>query len=204
MLPPRGANDYTQSANDRYRVLAPVAVYPLKTVATVGMQRTGYVHVTGVPIDNRWFHQIESVDDDGNPVTVNVPFSVEEIMKRVNAKLCDIWDHMGWAPQEIVGVGVFRFATEFNGWRYESSGGLTGVTEPAWPAELDATVLDGTATWTCRRCVRRKWGGIASAIPANARNRLLTDRQITVTWTAFKNVLQNLIEQRQLADGDLD
>jgi hypothetical protein len=32
----------------------------------------------------------------------------------------------------------------------------------------------------------------------------LQDRQITVTWTAFKNVMQHLIEQRQLADGDLD
>jgi hypothetical protein len=134
MLPPRGANDYTQSANERYRVLAPVAVYPLKTVATVGMQRTGYVHVTGVPERPSWAN-----------------LTTEQLMKKLNARLCDIW-----------------------------------------------TNADGTMK------ERRMWAGIASAIPANARNRLLTDRQITVTWTAFKNVLQNLIEQRQLADGDLD
>jgi hypothetical protein len=134
MLPPRGATDYTQSANERYRVLAPVAVYPLKTVATVGMQRTGYVHVTGVPERPAWAN-----------------LTTEQLMAKLNGKLCAFWE--------------------------DAQGNLVE---------------------------RRKWAGLASAIPANARNRLLNERQITVTWTAFKNVLQNLIEQRQLADGDLD
>jgi hypothetical protein len=134
MLPPRGASDYTQSANPRYRVLAPVAVYPLKTVATVGMQRTGYVHVTGVPERPAWANLTQ-----------------EQLMAKLNGKLCQVWEN------------------------------------------VDGTLRE-----------RRIWAGIASQIPANARNRLLNDRQITVTWTAFKNVLQNLIELRQLADGDLD
>jgi hypothetical protein len=134
MLPPRGASNYDASANPRYRVLAPVAVYPLKTVAEIGMQRTGYVHVTGVPERPAWAN-----------------LTTEQLMAKLNGKLCDIW--------------------------HDAQGNLVE---------------------------RRKWAGLASAIPANARNRLLQDRQITVTWTAFKNVMQHLIEQRQLADGDLD
>jgi hypothetical protein len=134
MLPPRGATDFTQSANERYRVLAPVAVYPLKTPASVGLQRTGFVHVTGVPVRASWAN-----------------LTTEQIMQRVNARLCEVWENAD---------GTFR--------------------------------------------ERRKWAGIAATIPQGTRNRLLSERQITVTWTQFKNFLQNLIEQRALADGDFD
>jgi hypothetical protein len=36
-----------------------------------------------------------------------------------------------------------------NGYRYQASAGTTGTTEPTWPNELNATVTDGTVTWTC-------------------------------------------------------
>lgn len=75
MLPPRGAGDYSTSANTKWRVLAPVAVYPLKTVATVGMQNTGYVHVTGVPTPQAW-----------------AEWSEERILQRINAILCEAWE----------------------------------------------------------------------------------------------------------------
>lgn len=51
---------------------------------------------------------------------------------------------------------------------------------------------------------KRLWVGLGSLVPVNARNRLLTDRQITVTWTQFKNFIQNVRDQRALADSDLD
>jgi hypothetical protein len=51
MLPPRGATDFSASANPKYRVLSPVAVYARKTLDTVTMPCTGYVHVTAVPGD---------------------------------------------------------------------------------------------------------------------------------------------------------
>ena len=42
-------------------------------------------------------------------------------------------------------------ATEDTGYRYEcTTAGTTGETEPAWPTEVDATVSDGTVTWTCK------------------------------------------------------
>lgn len=134
MLPPRGASDYSTSANPKWRVLAPVAVYPLKTVDVVGMPNTGYVHVTGVPERPAWEN-----------------LTTDELMQRLSSKLCDVWEG---AAGEMV--------------------------------------------------ERRKWAGLASAVPASARNRLLQDRQITVTWTQFKNVMRHLIELRALADADFD
>jgi len=72
MLCPRGAPDFTEGEfHGRYRQLAIVAVYPRKFSAEVGMQRTGYIHVTGVPFPARW-----------------TGLSTEEIMRRVNGKLC--------------------------------------------------------------------------------------------------------------------
>jgi len=38
-----------------------------------------------------------------------------------------------------------------NGWRYQcTTGGTSAAGEPTWPTTLDATVVDGTVTWTCR------------------------------------------------------
>jgi hypothetical protein len=128
MLPPRGATDYSQEFHGSYRVLTIVAVYPMKDVPVVGMPRTGYVHVTGVPTPAGWS-----------------ALTNEEIQRRLNSRLC--------------------------------RGRLNGE----------------------RRC----WGGIAAAIPAGARNALRIDRQVTVTWTQFKNFLQQLDEARALTDDDL-
>jgi len=55
MLPARGAADYSQSAHPKWRVLAIVTVYyPVKATPVIGMQRTGYVHVTGIPMPAGW------------------------------------------------------------------------------------------------------------------------------------------------------
>lgn len=51
---------------------------------------------------------------------------------------------------------------------------------------------------------KRAWAGVASRVPAGARNNLLTNRQITVTWTAFKGFLRNLDELRDFADADIE
>lgn len=75
MLPPRGAADYSESAHPKWRVLAPVAVYTLRQPAVIGMPRTGYIHVTGVPIPPAWSGLTE-----------------EEIVAKLNAKLCAVYD----------------------------------------------------------------------------------------------------------------
>lgn len=50
---------------------------------------------------------------------------------------------------------------------------------------------------------RKKFGAVLSSIPTNVRNRLLSDRQITVTWTQVKNYIKHIRENRQITDGDL-
>jgi hypothetical protein len=59
MLPPRGTDFTVEMGNNHYRVLSPVAVYlPRKVVETVGMQHTGYLHVTGFPDNHPSFRQV--------------------------------------------------------------------------------------------------------------------------------------------------
>jgi hypothetical protein len=55
MLPPRGAADYSESAHPKWRVLAVVDVHwPMRETDVIGMPRTGYVHVTGMPFPVTW------------------------------------------------------------------------------------------------------------------------------------------------------
>lgn len=50
MLPPRGAGDWSQAKIGSWRVGTVVAAYAHKgSLPAVGMPRTGYVHVTGIP-----------------------------------------------------------------------------------------------------------------------------------------------------------
>jgi hypothetical protein len=77
MLPPRGAADFSESANIRYRVLAPVAVYvPRKVTAVVAMPRTGYLHVAGFPDNHNSFRQVNR----------------ERRQRRLNEVLCEFWE----------------------------------------------------------------------------------------------------------------
>ena len=47
--------------------------------------------------------------------------------------------------------------TTQNGFYYRATvGGATGATEPTWPTTLDATVVDGTATWLAIRAYRQR------------------------------------------------
>jgi hypothetical protein len=60
MLPPRGAGDYSESAHPKWRVLSVVDVhYPMRVTDVIGMPRTGYVHVTGVPFMVTWATKTE-------------------------------------------------------------------------------------------------------------------------------------------------
>jgi hypothetical protein len=134
MLPPRGAPDFSTSANSKYRVLTPVAVYWLKTVDTIGMPNTGYIHVTGVPRPQAWSE-----------------WSDEQVIARCNTILCRVWEN------------------------------------------AEGQVIE-----------RRIWAGDASVLSAGVRNTLRNNRQITVTWTQFKNVLKNLVTAANLADADIN
>lgn len=50
---------------------------------------------------------------------------------------------------------------------------------------------------------RKKFAAVLSDLPANVRNRLQSDQQITVTWTQVKNYIKHIRENRQLTDGDV-
>lgn len=49
---------------------------------------------------------------------------------------------------------------------------------------------------------RRRWRVLLDDMPANLRNRLRDDRQITVTWTKAKPFLKNHVEDRLIDDTD--
>lgn len=50
MLPVRGDTDFSRERHGSYQVLAPVAVYSRKNPSSVNLQRTGFLHVTDVPV----------------------------------------------------------------------------------------------------------------------------------------------------------
>lgn len=50
---------------------------------------------------------------------------------------------------------------------------------------------------------RRKFALLASSVPTAMRNRLMADRQITVTWTQAKNYVRHVRENRLITDADL-
>ena len=89
---------------------------------------------------------------------------------------------------------------------------VTGVPTPAgWASLTSEEVRARLNAILCRiwenvdgsQRERRLWGGVATSIPQAKRNALLTDRQISVTWTQFKNAIQNLSTSQNLADADL-
>lgn len=136
MLPPRGAADYSQSAHSKWRVLAPVAVYyPRKVIAEIGMPRTGYVHVTDIPMPQGW-----------------ALLTADEIQARLSNRLCAVW--------------------------YQA---------------------DGLSSRE-----KRIWCGDSAQIALAARNALRTNRQLTVTWTQFKQAIRNRVDDRALIDSDLN
>jgi hypothetical protein len=52
MLPPRGDADYSRSSHSKMPVLSPVCVYQMHAIEIVSAPRTGYLHVTGCPVDS--------------------------------------------------------------------------------------------------------------------------------------------------------
>lgn len=72
---------------------------------------------------------------------------------------------------------------------------------------LDSDVEIGTFTEGQRAIIgyyrRKRFNAVLSSIPTNIRNRLQSDRQITVTWTQVKSYIKNLRANAQLSDADL-
>ena len=59
-----------------------------------------------------------------------------------------------WAASTIYTAGNRRLPTVANGFSYVATvGGTSGSTQPVWPTERLATVVDGTVTWQCRGLV---------------------------------------------------
>ena len=61
-----------------------------------------------------------------------------------------------WASGTIYPTNTRRLPTVPTGFSYvATTGGTSGSTEPVWPTERLATVVDGTVTWQCRGLVYR-------------------------------------------------
>ena len=58
---------------------------------------------------------------------------------------------VAWVGGQARDLGYLAVPTVANGRYYEvTTAGTTGITEPTWPTTVGTTVVDGTATWTCR------------------------------------------------------
>lgn len=134
MLPPRGAADFTLSANPKWRVLSIVAVYPRKKVDVVAMPNTGYIHVADVPTPRGWG-----------------VLATDELMRRLNAALADAAEDQ---EQRLV--------------------------------------------------AKRRWAGEASLLPLEAREKLRSDRQVTISWATFTGAVRDVTNARSLRDVSLD
>lgn len=51
--------------------------------------------------------------------------------------------------------------------------------------------------------LRRIWGIDVQSVPVAARNKLLADRYITVTWLQAKSYIKNKVTATNLSDGDV-
>lgn len=65
----------------------------------------------------------------------------------------------------------------------------------------DNVTLEGEVLTKARAS---RWGFRASDIPAGARNQLLSNRHITLTWTQARSILRDNILDRYITDSDLD
>ena len=55
-----------------------------------------------------------------------------------------------WGASAAYSLDAVVESTTRNGYRYRCTvAGQSGTTQPTWPTTLDATVTDGTVTWTC-------------------------------------------------------
>lgn len=55
-----------------------------------------------------------------------------------------------WRANELVALGEYFRPGKSTGYAYQVSvGGTTGAREPSWPTTLGATVVSGSATFTC-------------------------------------------------------
>lgn len=152
MLPPRGATDFSESANPTYRVLAPVAVYvPRRDIRAVHQNATGYLHVTDVP---------QIIPDE---VTTRIHFESEneKITAQLNARLCDTWTEISAVHMERTEVTIEK----------------------------------------------RRWCGDPSGLTIREANTLLAERQITITWDHFCEILKRREPyegQRPVTSTDID
>lgn len=101
-----------------------------------------------------------------------------------------------WEPNQAYESGALVRPSTLDGqtgFEYESSGGQSdGDTEPEWPAELNATVEDGSITWTAKEL------SLGS----------LRERISTATWpdvTGFTIENESVIDEpgRQIASAQI-
>lgn len=63
-----------------------------------------------------------------------------------------------WAPSTALTAGEFIMSKDGHDFEYEvTTAGTTGTTEPVWPTTADATVTDGTVTYTARTRRTVRW-----------------------------------------------
>lgn len=140
------------------------------------------------------------------PATHTIPDAAKAARRYAVGDLVEIWDADIVAPydgtahllRDVISSMKFVFVH------------VRGV--PDRPlAAVKARLLDSDieiGTFDGERIVigyyrRKRFNLVLADIPTNVRNRLQSDRQITVMWTQVKNYIKNLRANAQLSDADL-
>jgi len=81
-----------------------------------------------------------------------------------------------WEASTAYALGDFVVPTEGleNGFRYEcTTAGTSDASEPTWPTTEGATIVDNTATWTCRYGGHQGTGANGATLSLNNRDNLI-------------------------------
>jgi hypothetical protein len=74
------------------------------------------------------------------------------------------WCASFWRPNEQYSNGEYARPTNPTGFAYQGTAGTSGSREPVWPRTIDATVSDGSVTWTCKAAGSNGLNSISSPV----------------------------------------
>lgn len=107
-----------------------------------------------------------------------------------------------WLPSTAFTDGEYVVPAPRNGYLYQvTTAGTSGATPPAWPLTVDATVVDGTVTWTNVEAL--PWVPTYSLRKLNAAAALGWERKAAKLLTNETFSADGLFVQAQLRRGDM-
>jgi hypothetical protein len=104
---------------------------------------------------------------------------------------------------EVIALPVTGYL-HVNGVPEHPSWTLRGLTQAQLFQGLNMVLTDAVTDAEGNLITRRNWTGQPTGIPNNLRSALLANRQVTLTWNQFRNLMRNFGEARALTGEDFD